>query len=75
MTVGVIAHAPASPVSTDDDANSLVEEVRHYANQIVQMAQQEAAKPRGAISLTRLRQMADEMGETFDLLRTGSGLR
>ena len=75
MTVGVIAHAPASPVSTDDDATSLLEEVCHYAQQIVQMAQHEATKPRSAVNLTRLRQIADELGETFDLLRTGPGPR
>lgn len=76
MTVGVLtAHAPASLVLTENDAQSLLEEVQCYAQQVIDMARLEADKPRAAVNVTRLRQMAEELGEVVDLFRPGSALR
>lgn len=76
MTVGVVtarvpAHAIAPPPPSSDEAAALLEEVRHSAQQIIQMAQSEASKPAAAVNLPRLRRMAEEMSETYDLLRVG----
>ena len=63
--------AAAPPAAPPDNAQSLLNEIKHYANAITKLAEAEAGKPAAAVSLPRLRRMADELGEVFDLLRAG----
>lgn len=73
MAVGVVTtHAPAhlpAPLASPDEAANLLEEVQHFTQQIVTMAETEAAKPAAAVNLSRLRQIAEEVSEVYDLLR------
>lgn len=71
MAVGVLTSHALAPSVDADEAKSLLTEISQLADQIVKMAQAETAKPPAAIKMPRLRQIAEELGELFDLLRIG----